>query len=494
MGKPDAPAAPDPRSTAAATTSTNVGTAVANAYLNNTNQITPEGELRYDQTGTHQWKDPYTGVTLDIPTFTGTQIRTPAQQAIVDQQTATKMNLAGMANQQSAMLSDWLSKPMDLSGAPAAGDPNAIGNVPLADTTYGDVGGQQRSLGDTGRQQTTFGEAGDITRGYGPEDNFSADRGRTEEALFGRLQPQLQKERARIEQQLADQGIRYGSQAYADAFDPYNRQSTDARLAVTAAGGAEQQRMMDMAAKEAGFQNAAQQQAYQQAQGRGTFANEAQAQQYQQALQSGTFANQAQTQAYQQEALRGQFKNAALQQQMAQQAAKIAAQNQARSSYMTEQYAQRNQPINEVSALMSGSQVKDPNLINTPTSSIANTDTASIINNKFSQDMASYQQQSANFNSLMGGIFGMMGGLAKISDVRAKKNINRIGTVLATDPDEEKKPLPIYEYEYKGDASGARHTGPMAQDVEKIDKRAVKSIGGVKHIDMTRMGSILRGM
>jgi hypothetical protein len=33
----------------------------------------------------------------------------------------------------------------------------------------------------------------------------------------------------------------------------------------------------------------------------------------------------------------------------------------------------------------------------------------------------------------------------------------------------------------------------MAQDVERMDKKAVKTIGGVKHIDTGRvMGSILR--
>ncbi len=54
------------------------------------------------------------------------------------------------------------------------------------------------------------------------------------------------------------------------------------------------------------------------------------------------------------------------------------------------------------------------------------------------------------------------------------------------------KKLPIYQYSYKDDPSSTRHIGPMAQDVERIDKKAVKTIGGVKHIDMTRMGSILR--
>jgi hypothetical protein len=37
------------------------------------------------------------------------------------------------------------------------------------------------------------------------------------------------------------------------------------------------------------------------------------------------------------------------------------------------------------------------------------------------------------------------------------------------------------------------HVGPMAQDVEKVDRQAVRTIRGVKHIDQNRvMGGILR--
>ena len=61
MGKgsaPSAPAAPNPVDTARASTSTNVATAIANAFLNNVNQNTPDGSLRYDQTNTYNWTDP----------------------------------------------------------------------------------------------------------------------------------------------------------------------------------------------------------------------------------------------------------------------------------------------------------------------------------------------------------------------------------------------------------------------------------------------------
>ena len=54
------------------------------------------------------------------------------------------------------------------------------------------------------------------------------------------------------------------------------------------------------------------------------------------------------------------------------------------------------------------------------------------------------------------------------------------------------RPLPIHEYKYKDDPAAVSHVGPMAQDVEKVDRGAVKTIKGTKFIDMTRMGSILR--
>jgi len=465
-GKSSPPPAPDPRATAAASTSTNVATSIANSFLNNTNQITPEGSLRYDVTGNYNWHDPYTNLDVSIPTFTASQIRSPQAQAIEDQNQAAKFNMAGMANTQSARLASHLANDINLSGGPAAGDPSQITGIDKAATTFGDAG----------RQQTTFGDAGEITRDYGPADNYSADRSRVEEALYGRLNPQLQRERSNVEQRLADQGIKYGSPAYAAAMDDYNRQANDARLGVTQIGGQEQQRLDTMAAQRAGFQNSAQQQAYGQEQGRGQFANQAQANQFTQ------------------EAARGEFANAGLAQQVAQGQAGFNAQNMARNQWMNEQYAARNQPINEISSLLSGSQINNPNFVNTPNNQIPTTDVAGLINNRFSQDMDIYKQESANQNALMGGIFGMMGGMMKMSDERVKDVGPKLATVFAAGDDGERKELPIYAYSYKDDPEQRQHVGPMAQDVEKIDKRAVrKDERGVRHIHTGRvMGSILK--
>jgi hypothetical protein len=140
--------------------------------------------------------------------------------------------------------------------------------------------------------------------------------------------------------------------------------------------------------------------------------------------------------------------------------------------------------------------VSRPSFSNTPTTTIPTTDVAGLMNTNFAQQMGNYQQQSQNTNQLIGGLFGFGGNLLK-SDRRAKKDIHKIGSVMAATPqpvaEPDKKELPIYEYSYKGDQTNQRHVGPMAQDVEKIDPQAVRSIGGVKHIAPANvMGSIMR--
>jgi hypothetical protein len=312
-----------------------------------------------------------------------------------------------------------------------------------------------------------------------------------------RMNPQLQRERAGVEQRLADQGIRYGSQAYTSAMDDYNRQANDARFAAVGQAGTEQQRMSDMAAKAAGFENAAQQQAYTQAQGRGEFANQAQSQNYTQALGAGSFANAAQQQQNAQNASAAGFNNAGLAQQLGQQQSIFNASNAARNQSMQEQYAQRNQPLNEITSLMSGSQVQSPNWLNSPQSQIATTDIGGLINQNFAQQSQNYQAANQNWQSTMGGILGLagkLGGAAIMSDERTKQNIVRMGTVFAAGEDDTPKKLPIYEYEYKGDPVAMRHIGPMAQDVEEIEPKAVeKREGGIRYIKPRMvMGSILR--
>src|SRR6187431_2747075 len=105
----DPPEPPNPYQVAGAQTGTNVGTAVANNYLQHVNQNTPTGSLNYSTTGNYQWTDPTNGATYNIPQFTATQTLSPQQQAIQGQQEAAQYNLAGMANAQSSRISGLLS-------------------------------------------------------------------------------------------------------------------------------------------------------------------------------------------------------------------------------------------------------------------------------------------------------------------------------------------------------------------------------------------------
>jgi hypothetical protein len=424
FGSPDPP---DPVATAGAQTGTNVNTALANNALQQVNQNTPQGNLTYSQTGNYSFVDPTTGVSYNIPQSTATQTLTPAGQATFDQSQQAQYNLAALGNSQTQRLNQQFNSPFNImdpqkylqqnpdvlayaqqigwdpiafakyhyqqngmaegrtGGAPEFGNVNSLTGAPQA----------RGSFADAGPIGSTFGESGGIQRSYQHGDDFSADRQRIESGLMERLNPSLAIERNKYEQQLADQGIRYGSPAYENAMRNYSMQANDARLGVIGQAGAEQSRLSEMAKAAGEFSNNAAQQQYEQLYGRANFANAAQQQQFAQNAQRGTFNNAALAQNFQQA---GTAFNAA---------------NAARQQYLDEQFALRNQPINEISALLSGSQVSKPSFLNTGGATIPTTDVAGLINRNFDQQMAVSNQQSATANNIIGGLFGFAGGLGR---------------------------------------------------------------------------------
>lgn len=83
---------------------------------------------------------------------------------------------------------------------------------------------------------------------------------------------------------------------------------------------------------------------------------------------------------------------------------------QGRGAAMNELQAIRNQPLNELSALLSGSQVSMPNYaINTP-SAIPTTDNAGLINTNYGQQVQNWQSEQAQSQALVGGLFGLASG------------------------------------------------------------------------------------
>lgn len=109
MGKSSAPAPTPPRETSAATTGTNVSTAIANAFLQNMNEYGPDGTKTFDQAGMTSVTDPYTGQTYEVPRFSVTTTLSPQQQAIKEQQDAASLNLAELGNNLSGTLGEQLT-------------------------------------------------------------------------------------------------------------------------------------------------------------------------------------------------------------------------------------------------------------------------------------------------------------------------------------------------------------------------------------------------
>lgn len=146
-----------------------------------------------------------------------------------------------------------------------------------------------------------------------------------------------------------------------------------------------------------------------------------------------------------------------------------------RGQAFSESLATRNQPINEITALMSGSQVSNPAQMSgaTPQAQVGGVDYAGMVNQN-------YQNQMSAYGAKMGGLFGLAGaGLqagATFSDIRVKTNISRVGTL--------DNGLPVYAYNYVW--GGPLHIGVMAQDVEHVHPEAVSEVAGIKAVDYSR--------
>ena len=66
-----------------------------------------------------------------------------------------------------------------------------------------------------------------------------------------------------------------------------------------------------------------------------------------------------------------------------------------------------NLPINQITALLSGSQVTNPNVSLAQPQGAATTDVAGLINQNYNQRYQNYQSEVGQRNSLLGGLFGL---------------------------------------------------------------------------------------
>jgi hypothetical protein len=196
MGK-DTPSAPtyDANSAINQQSAANLDTAIAQGWLNAMNQKTPYGSVTYNQSGTKSVGG------KDVPIFEQNISLTPEQQKQLDIRNSLQtqaLNLGGgVLNNVGAAVSN----PFSLQGLPAA-------------ATSGD---------------------------------FAKERDFATQSIINRNQPVMDRDRAMMETKLANQGVMPGSEAYMNAMDDLNRQQNDFRLAAINAGGAEQNRLFNLA-------------------------------------------------------------------------------------------------------------------------------------------------------------------------------------------------------------------------------------------------------
>lgn len=72
-----------------------------------------------------------------------------------------------------------------------------------------------------------------------------------------------------------------------------------------------------------------------------------------------------------------------------------------------EALTERNQPINEISALLSNSQVSQPNFTSTPSPGVAPTDVIGAQQQALNQKNVGFNAENAQNNALMSGLFGL---------------------------------------------------------------------------------------
>ena len=407
MGKstPRAPTPPDYVGAATAQGVANQASAAQGSSLSNPNIISPYGNQNVT------WAN--TGIN-GAPQGTVTQTLTPAAQATLESQQEVQRGLADVAQQGIGNAQDILNTPFSA-------------NLPNLQTSLGQPG------------QLNYGPQAGL---YGAQSGLDlsgvaqmpVNAGMTgQQAIMSRLAPQIEQSRAANEQRLANQGITPGSEAYNNSMRTQGEQQNDLYTQAALQG--------------IGLDTAANQQGFNQALGAGGFYNTAQGQNFGQSATGAGLYNQAQNQAYNQGLGGAQFGNTALQQSLAQ------------------QLALRNQPINEIAALMGGSQIQNPQFQQYTGQNVAAAPVFQGVQQQGQAAMDIYGIKANQAASNAAGIGSALGAGAQIagmfSDERLKSNIVRVGT----------HPLGIGIYEY--DIFDRRERGVMAQELQTVKPEAV---------------------
>ncbi len=237
----------------------------------------------------------------------------------------------------------------------------------LADLGYQATGTAQDVLGTafsptTGPLQTSLGNAGNVQTSFDKSGlaQMPVNAGTTgQEAIMSRLAPLQQREEEQARTRLANQGLVPGGEAYKNDMQDLSYKQNDQRTQAVLNG--------------INLDTQARAQGYNELQADANLANTGQAQTYNQNLQGAQFGNSA---------------------------------NQ---SELQRQLALRQQPLNEISALMSGSQIQLPQFQQYQGQNVAPAPTFAATQAAGQNAMQNYGIQQAGANANTSGLYGLGG-------------------------------------------------------------------------------------
>ena len=158
--------------------------------------------------------------------------------------------------------------------------------------------------------------------------------------------------------------------------------------------------------------------------------------------------------------------------------------NRARAAAFNELAYQRNEPINTLSAVRTGSQVQGPQFVNSfNQATTAGPDILAASQMGYNAQMGDFNAKNAAQANLNQGLFQMgAAAIPMFSDIRLKENIKPVGVMP--------NGLTLYSFEYVDEvkshplAGEGIHVGVMAQEVEQVFPYAVKTLDdGYKVVD-----------
>jgi len=522
MGK-SVPEPTPPKETSAAQTGTSIATAIANAMLGNPSENTPWGSTSVTRSGSYDFTEPFTGMTYDIPTFTRNTVLSPEGQAINSQNMAAQLNLSKIANKQSAFLSDYLGMPFDPDYSytldTSAATPESRRWVSTAGSAVPSAApSAAASVGafnaGTFKPMTRQEWDADFQKKW-PEysKGFPNDGGvYLPQTTQGMYEEYVRAERANFERserdRYTDWAMQQGGAAGAAASA-----STDAGAGgywETVPGSPGKW----VATKKTGSDalqpwSAMGNENYEESRRRvedalysriepqlGRDRESLETRLAGQGIRLGTEAydraidefNRQSTDARMRTVLAGGKEQSRL---FGMDLQRAGFNNNLRLQQLQEALTRRNQPLNEIIGLLSGTQITPPTFMGANMPTIPTTDNAGIIQNYDAQKLQAAQMENQMMGQVLGGLFGGIGNIVgglKLSDDDAKKDMEPLAEL-----DDDGTHLWAFRYRGEND-NGPKHIGLMASEVEEVAPQAVHmGADGFRRVDYGEaMGSILK--